>query len=69
MAEDLFHKDTLPEGKTYLFKEFFGSEGDIEDPWPDGRDQLTLERYRKCAEELMSIMEAGLTRLVRALGS
>lgn len=69
MAEDLLHKDTLPEGKTYLFKEFFGSEGDIEDPWPDGRDQLTLERYRRCADELMSIMGAGLPRLVRALGS
>lgn len=69
MAEDLLHKDTLPEEKTYLFKEFFGSKGDVEDPWPDGRDQLTLERYRKCAEELMSIMEAGLPRLVRALGS
>lgn len=69
MAKDLLHKDALPAGKTYLFKEFFGLEGDVEDPWPDGRDQSTLARYQKCAEELRSIMGSGLPRLVKALGS
>jgi protein-tyrosine-phosphatase len=69
MAKNLLHRDMLPAGKTYLFREFFGSEGDVEDPWPDGRDQTTLERYRRCAEELRSILDAGLPRLVRALGS
>lgn len=69
MAKDLLHKDSLPAGKTYLFKEFFGLEGDVEDPWPDGRDQNTLMRYQKCAEELRNIMGSGLPRLVKALGS
>ncbi len=69
MASNLLHRDLLPTEKTYLFGEFFGSEGDVEDPWPDGSDQTTLDRYRKCAEEMRGIMDAGLPHLVRALGT
>lgn len=69
MSKDLIQKDLLPAGKTYLFKEFFGLMGDIQDPWPDGHDQQTLNRYRECAEEIKEILESGMRHLVRVLGS
>jgi len=68
MAADLLHKDELPARKTYIFKEFFGFRGDVEDPWPDGRDEETLTRYRATAEEIKTVMESGIDRLVRTLG-
>jgi protein-tyrosine-phosphatase len=69
MAANLLHKDALPQGKTYLFKEFFGSQGDVEDPWPDGRDQKAIARYQAAAKEIKSVMESGMERLVQALRS
>ena len=57
----------LPRGKTYVFKEFFGLRGDIEDPYPDGKDQEALARYLKCATEMRSIIKNGLDRLLGAL--
>ncbi len=59
-------KDYNPQN-TYVFKEFFGLSGDIADPWPDGKDQSTLSRYRKCAEEMKKIIEENSDRLIQAL--
>jgi protein-tyrosine phosphatase len=53
--------------KIYLFKEFFGLSGDVVDPYPDGNDDATLSRYRKCAEEMKTILDGNFNRLIRAL--
>jgi protein-tyrosine-phosphatase len=58
---------TLPPDKTYLLKEFLGSTGDVVDPWPDGRDERTINRYRKCAEELRSLLTVGMDRILKGL--
>jgi len=58
---------TLPRDKTFLIKEFFGDRGDIEDPWPDGKDTATISRYRYCAADLERLFTANLDRLVRVL--
>jgi protein-tyrosine-phosphatase len=57
----------LPADKTFLLKEFFGSNGDICDPWPDGKDVATLNRYRACAKELKEILTNNLDHLVKVL--
>ena len=54
-------------GKVYLFKEFFGLEGDVTDPWPDGKDEKTLAKYRACAIEMRETMEKNFDRLLQAL--
>ena len=54
-------------GKVYLLKEFFGSNGDVIDPWPDGKDQATLKRYRNCAKEIQEVMSVDIDRLLVAL--
>jgi protein-tyrosine-phosphatase len=53
--------------KAYLLKQFFHSDGDVIDPYPDGRDPDTLMKYRKCAEELRQILTRNLDQLVKAL--
>jgi protein-tyrosine-phosphatase len=58
---------TLSKEKTFLLKEFFGLEGDVSDPWPDGKDANTISRYRGCAEELRQILTQNLDRLVQVL--
>lgn len=58
---------TLPMEKTFLLREFFGSRGDISDPWPDGKDAATLGRYRDCANELRQVLTSNLEQLVRVL--
>lgn len=58
---------TLPKEKTFIFKEFFGLSGDISDPWPDGKDAVTIARYRECANELRDILTNNLDRLVKVL--
>jgi protein-tyrosine-phosphatase len=58
---------TLPPEKTYILKEFFGLEGDIVDPWPDGKDQATLTKYRKCAKELEVILRSNIEQLIGIL--
>jgi protein-tyrosine-phosphatase len=55
------------EGKLYLLKEFFGLEGNVSDPWPDGRDAVTLQKYRDCAKELAEILDARFARLIEGL--
>lgn len=58
---------TLPSSKTFLLKKFLGSQGDVIDPWPDGKDDETLERYRECAEELRTLLTRHMDRIVKAL--
>jgi len=54
--------------KTYVLKEFFGLKGDVSDPWPDGKNEATLSRYRDCANELRQILTQNFDRLIKALG-
>jgi protein-tyrosine-phosphatase len=58
---------TLPMGKTFLLKEFLGEKGDVRDPFPDGKDPATIERYRACAEELKRLLSGQTDRIVKAL--
>jgi protein-tyrosine-phosphatase len=58
---------TLPPNKAFLLKEFLGLQGDVVDPWPDGKDTATLERYRACAEELRTILTAHIDRILKVL--
>jgi protein-tyrosine-phosphatase len=58
---------TLPPGKTFLLKEFLGLQGEILDPWPDGKDAATLQRYRICGEELRTILSAHIDRILKVL--
>ena len=57
MDNDQLANKIFPESKTFLLKEFFGLEGVVADPFPDGRDEKTFSKYRACAEELKSILE------------
>jgi len=58
---------TLPSDKTYVLKEFLGLEGDVDDPYPDGRDPETLRRYRETAEELRMLLTAHFDKIMNAL--
>jgi len=53
----------LPEGKTFIFKEFFGLKGDIEDPWPSEENAASRRRYLKCAREMKTILENNTDRI------
>ena len=57
----------LPPAKTFVLKEYFGSHGNVADPWPDGRDIETLTRYRECANELRNILGHNVEKLVKVL--
>lgn len=67
MDKSLLIRKTLPEEKTYLLKEFFGQEGDIVDPWPDGKDENTLIKYFETARELQDVIDSGFKKLVNAI--
>jgi protein-tyrosine-phosphatase len=66
MDRSLLQK-TLPKEKTCLLREFFGLEGDVSDPWPNGMDRDAVARYRDCAEELREILGSNLDDLMRVL--
>jgi hypothetical protein len=53
--------------KVYLFKEFFGLDGDVTNPWPDGQDDKTLKRYLDCVNEIRSILTSNFDKLINAL--
>ncbi len=67
MEKSLLLRKTLPNEKTYILKDFFGKEGDIIDPWPDGKDDITLRRYIETANELKAVIEPGFNQLVNAI--
>lgn len=58
----------FPDAKNaYLLKEFFGIGGDVENPWPDGRDEVTLEKYKNCFRDLESTLTKNFDKLANAL--
>jgi len=69
MDNSLMQEKILPKGKTSLFKKFFdpSDDGDVVDPYPDGKDQATLTRYRKCAEDIKTTMEGKIDILIDRL--
>jgi protein-tyrosine-phosphatase len=67
MEGSLINEKTMPLAKTHSLKEFFGLDRDVADPWPDGMDAVTLERYRKCVNELRQILTQNFDRLVQVL--
>lgn len=67
MDTSLIIRKLLPSEKTFVLKPYFGLTGDIVDPYPDGRDEATLARYRTCARELREIIEANLASLISNL--
>jgi protein-tyrosine-phosphatase len=64
MSESMRQSGLLPPEKTDLLTVFFGSEGDIADPWPDGDDPETNARYYRCAERIRSVIEPNIGRLI-----
>jgi protein-tyrosine-phosphatase len=64
-------KNTLPQNKTHILKDFFGLDGDVTDPWKSigERDPKMLERYKKCADELKQILSTHMDTLLNALGT
>ena len=56
----------LPPKKTYLLSEFFGSQGDVENPWPDYKKGAE-QKYRKCLAQLRSLIEPNADRLISVL--
>ena len=69
MDRSLLSQKLLPSAKTYLFKQFFGLDGDVVDPWPHGRDPETLSRDRDNATEMKTILEMNFDHLLRAMGA
>lgn len=57
----------FPKGKAFGLKEFFELPGEVTDPWPDGKDAATLDRYRSCARELREILTANIVKLIDTL--
>jgi protein-tyrosine-phosphatase len=55
------------QGKVYTLKNLFKLKEDIDDPWPDGKDEATLSRYRKCAKKLQRILSGNFDQLIRHL--
>jgi protein-tyrosine-phosphatase len=62
-----YMRKALPSEKTWVLKDFFGSTGDIDDPWPDGEDEQTSMRYLRCAEEILDLIEPNMPRLLEFL--
>jgi hypothetical protein len=46
MNSDL--KKVLPTSKTFVINEYFGLCGEVANPWPDGTDERTTQRYAAC---------------------
>lgn len=53
--------------KSFLATEFFGSSGEVSDPYPDNGDNKSLKRYHDCAQFLSMLMSTGLDRLFEFL--
>jgi protein-tyrosine-phosphatase len=49
--------------KSQLLTEFFGSSGDVPDPWPDNGDEASMTRYRDCFATLHSLISPNLAKL------
>lgn len=61
---------TFPGARVVLLKEFFGLQGNIDDPWrANQNDPTTLENYRACATELRKILEDNIDHLLKVLSA
>lgn len=62
-------ENTLPRSKTYVFKEFFGQDGDIADPYRESgeHDPKAEKRYEDCANELKQILSSNIDKLLQRL--
>jgi|GEM_PF-2363841 len=49
--------------KSHLLTEFFGSTGNIVDPWPDIGDEASLIKYRTCMATLQGLIEPNVQKL------
>jgi len=50
-------------GKSFLVTEFFGSSGNIRDPYPDDEDEESQQRYEGCVKTLRELIEPNMDRL------
>ena len=50
--------------KSFLVTDFFGSSGEVTDPYPDNGDEKSLKEYHDCAQFLTDLMSTRLDRLV-----
>lgn len=50
-------------GKSQLLTEFFGSRGDVPDPWPDDGDEASTRRYEDCFATLHGLIAPNLEKL------
>lgn len=55
--------------KTQIFKEFFGLEGDIVDPWRLQEDETTAQRYDECAKDLKEVLGYNFENISRSLSN
>ena len=62
MGEEL--KEGMPQKKTFNFNDFFGSSGDVPNPWPDDEDENAQKRYRKCLSHLQKVLENGFEKIL-----
>jgi protein arginine phosphatase len=69
LLQQLNKKFNVEVGKAFVFKDFFGLEGDIIDPFPDGKDAQTLKKYMSCANELKTTIEKRLKTLIDAVNT
>jgi protein-tyrosine phosphatase len=58
-------------GKVQLLKEFFGSAGNVTNPWRENAamNETTVARYKACLSELRSVIEPNIGKLTRALNT
>ena len=59
---------SLPPKKTRLITEFFGSKGDVKNPWPDSVKGAN-KKYAACLTQLRKLIEPNGDILLRALSS
>lgn len=53
--------------KSFLATEFFGSSGDVTDPYPDDGDDASLKKYEDCARLLSHLISTKQDNLVSFL--
>jgi hypothetical protein len=54
-------------GKAFLATEFLGSSGDIKDPYPDDGDEVSLQKYRQCAQLWKGLISPHIARVTEFL--